>query len=253
MTQAAETDNMERYKSYIQRRRAVTAPETYEESITLFDKGLSGDDLFENRSSAGIEETDDLNGHVRGNGENAGSENASGIDTDAAIPFAESPFKDFFKEDARESCAGGGADGNAAGGASRPAPFRRTDQNIYRKLYGNKRKSPFSGNSFTGGSNSASSYTGSYARTYHGGGLSGSGTQIEDNRTTVLAIKVIKQSLACFALLGIIVLMQQNSSMAGVLEFIKKHVVESHIEPGSLLTGVQDLVKECARFFGGAS
>ena len=243
MTQAAETDNMERYKSYIQKRRAVTAPETYAESIALFDKGLSGDDLFENRSSAGIEETDDLNGHVRGNGENAGSENASGIDTDAAIPFAESPFKDFFKEDARESYARGNADGNTAGGASRPAPYRRTDQNIYRKLYGNKRKSPFSGGS----------YTGDYARTYHGGGLSGSGTQIEDNRATVLAIKVIKQSLACFALLGIIVLMQQNSSMTGILEFIKKHVVESHIEPGSLLTGVQDIVKECARFFGGSS
>jgi hypothetical protein len=75
---------------------------------------------------------------------------------------------------------------------------------------------------------------------------------VEDNRTALLAIKIIKQALACFAVLGIIVLMQQNVGMADELSFVKKHVVENHIELDNIINGVKNIIAECSRFFGGS-
>jgi hypothetical protein len=75
---------------------------------------------------------------------------------------------------------------------------------------------------------------------------------IEDNRATLLAIKIIKQTLACFAILGIIVFLQQRADGAQVLEYIKNQVVESHIEANSILTGVENILTQCSKFFGGA-
>lgn len=75
---------------------------------------------------------------------------------------------------------------------------------------------------------------------------------VEDNRTALLAIKIIKQALACFAVLGIIVLMQQNAEMADELSFVKKHVVENHIELDNIINGMKNIITECSRFFGGS-
>lgn len=75
---------------------------------------------------------------------------------------------------------------------------------------------------------------------------------VEDNRTARLAIKIIKQTLACFAVLGIIVLMQQNIEMADELSFVKKHVVENHIELDNIINGVKGIIAECSRLFGGS-
>lgn len=74
---------------------------------------------------------------------------------------------------------------------------------------------------------------------------------VEDNRTALLAIKIIKQTLACFAVLGIIVFMQQNVEMADELSFVKKHVVENHIELDNIINGVKGIIAECSRFLGG--
>lgn len=75
--------------------------------------------------------------------------------------------------------------------------------------------------------------------------------EIEDNRTAMLAIKIIKQSLACFAILGVIVFMQQRNDMDHILSFIKTHVVDTHIEPTDILTSVGNFAKQCTRFLGG--
>ncbi|NMA65541.1 MAG: hypothetical protein GX957_04765 [Clostridiaceae bacterium] len=76
--------------------------------------------------------------------------------------------------------------------------------------------------------------------------------EIEDNRTTLLAIKVIKQSLACFAILGLVVLMQNISSLSGVLAFLRRHLVETHIDHEAVFLGVENIIKECSRFLGGS-
>lgn len=77
-------------------------------------------------------------------------------------------------------------------------------------------------------------------------------TPVEDNRTTLLALKIIKQALACFVVLGIVVLMQQNVDMDDELSFVRKHVVENHIEVSSIITGVENIIAECSRLFGGS-
>ena len=75
---------------------------------------------------------------------------------------------------------------------------------------------------------------------------------IEDNKTANLAIKIIKQALACFAILGLIVFLQQRADAAGALTFIKSQVVDNHIEVKSLITGVENIITECSRIFGGS-
>lgn len=74
--------------------------------------------------------------------------------------------------------------------------------------------------------------------------ISSQRAQIEDNRATLMAIKLIKQSLACFAILGIIVLMQGRSDMQEALAVIRRHVVETHIDPRSLFEDVKSVFSQ---------
>ncbi len=77
-------------------------------------------------------------------------------------------------------------------------------------------------------------------------------TAIEENRSTLLAIKIIKQALTCFAILGIIVLLQQRSDTGTVLNYIKSQVVENHTEISGLVSEVENIITECSGFFGGS-
>jgi len=77
-------------------------------------------------------------------------------------------------------------------------------------------------------------------------------TAIEENRATLLAVKVIKQALACFAILGVIVFLQQRADTSGALIFIKNQVVDNHIDVSNLISGVQNIITECAKLFGGS-
>lgn len=79
--------------------------------------------------------------------------------------------------------------------------------------------------------------------------FTGHRAQVEDNRATLLAIKVIKQALACFAILGIIVLMQGRPDMQGTLAFLRKHVVETHIDPLSIFQNVKEVFNQLVRSF----
>lgn len=191
--EASGVDNLDRYKSYIQRRRV------------------------------GLDPSDES--HM----------------TETAIEKAESTeasFADTYTDSYRGfSSYGKGSESTKAEDTETPVnSLRRTDPGPYQRLYGQSHKtSPYANNS-----------------RYHGYSTSTHSAEIEDNRATVLAVKIIKQALACFAILGIIVLMQQRSDMGGALTFIKKHVVETHIEPNSLLTGVENIVQECSRFLGGS-
>lgn len=94
--------------------------------------------------------------------------------------------------------------------------------------------------------------TSSYRRNYPVNYKGANRTAIEDNRTTLLAVKIIKQALACFAVLGIIVFLQQRNDTTAVLEFIKKHVVDNHTDLSGLITGVENIILECSRIFGGS-
>lgn len=77
-------------------------------------------------------------------------------------------------------------------------------------------------------------------------------TAIEENKATLLAIKIIKQALACFAILGLIVFLQQRADTAGALMFIRSNVVDNHTEVSSLISGVENIITECSRLFGGS-
>lgn len=77
-------------------------------------------------------------------------------------------------------------------------------------------------------------------------------TAIEDNRTALLAIKIIKQALACFAILGIIVFLQQRADTSNALLFIKRQVVDSHTDVRGIISGVENIITECSKIFGGS-
>ena len=113
-----------------------------------------------------------------------------------------------------------------------PTGLRRTDQGHYKSLYQNRKRQ------------------GAYVSPYRS--HSGSKTDIADNRATLLAIKLIKQALACFAILGIIVLMQGRSDMEDVLAFIKRQVVETHIDPQGIYEGIQGFIAQCSKILGGS-
>lgn len=113
--------------------------------------------------------------------------------------------------------------------------LRRTDPSIYKRLYGNGLTNRYSGYSNNYRNNKTSRYT----------------NEDTDNGTAVLAIKIIKQSLVCFALLGIVVFMQSKSELTHALEFVKKYVVDADIEAKTLISGVENIFKECTRFLGG--
>ncbi|MCX7772865.1 MAG: hypothetical protein N2376_07110, partial [Clostridia bacterium] len=144
----------------------------------------------------------------------------------------DSPFKDFMNDSKRDSYTKR-SDAGPSYHASGTAALRRTDPGIYRKLYGQNKKG---------------TYGSSYAGAYHGPHQA----EIEDNRATVLAVKIIKQAIACFAILGILVLMQQRTDMGQALAFVKKQVIEINVDPQSILSGVEDLVKQCTKFLGGS-
>ena len=77
-------------------------------------------------------------------------------------------------------------------------------------------------------------------------------TAIEENKATLLAIKIIKQALACFAILGVIVFLQQRADASPVLNYIKSQVVDNHTEASSPTSGVENIITECSRIFGGS-
>lgn len=110
--------------------------------------------------------------------------------------------------------------------------LRKRDHPLYRKLYQQQRYR-------TPAYPSGKSYTSQRA-------------QIEDNMATLIAIKVIKQALACFAILGIIVLMQGRQDMQETLAVIRKHVVETHIDPRSLFENVKSAFSQLVRTLGGS-
>ncbi len=74
---------------------------------------------------------------------------------------------------------------------------------------------------------------------------------IEDNKVAKLSVKVIKQALACFAILGIIVFLQQRSDTTAVLDFLRTNIVDNHTDLQGLTSGVKDIITECTKIFNG--
>lgn len=211
MMEASDANNLDRYKSYIQRRRVgyeqpheslmsgMSALKTQEE-----DEGSAESKAISYRDFTSVDRS-------------SGRLQAGNTEGDKIFGFAQNQ--------------------NASNKESSVTALRKPDPGLYQRLYKQNRK--------------ISSFP-YYRKSGNGYGASSHGAEIEDNRTTVLAIKVIKQALTCFAILGIIVLMQRRDETVNVLTFIKKHLVEAHIEPKNLLAGVENIVKECSRFLGGS-
>lgn len=220
---ASEVNNLDRYKSYIQRRRVrsassdgelISRPEPdSEKSETSYAESFA--DIYRSFSDYGQRSEKSTTGEFKDD---------SDININSTV---ENTFKDEETQSSpRESYSSRG----------QTTTIHRTDPGLYKRLYGQNGRIP-----------RASSYTSSY----HGYGSSNH-AEIRDNQATVLAVKIIKQALACFAILGIIVLMQQRSDMEGVLTFIRKHLIENHIDSQSVVAGVENIVKECSRFLGGS-
>lgn len=90
-------------------------------------------------------------------------------------------------------------------------------------------------------------YRSNYTSAYKGA----NGTEIENNKTASLATKIIKQSLVCFAILGVIVILQQRNDTIKVLDFLKKHIVDNHIDFKGIVAGVGNVIAECSKIFKG--
>lgn len=219
--EASEVNNLDRYKSYIQRRRVGTAPSEGE----LVARSEPKSDQSEASFADGFAET--YRGFP-GYGPSTEKSSNNGTDNDSDM---DSTVDETFRGDETESTSR-----SSYTERSKSPNLHRTDPGLYKRLYGHNAKIP---------------RTTPYSSSYHGYG-STNHAEIKDNRTTVLAVKIIKQALACFALLGLIVLMQQRSDMEGVLTFIKKHLVENHIDSQSVLAGVENIVKEASRLLGGS-
>ncbi len=219
MIETADVDNLEKYRSYIQRRRVGPDPPIASENTQPI-----------------IKQTEPLADY------GLGTKEEIKVDSDR-----KSPLDDLLYGDTRSSSFGStnssGPDRSSESTrihySAPTTAARRTDPSLYRRLYGQNHKNTH-----------GSPYTGSY----HGYASNGSSNhaEIEDNRATVLAVKIIKQALACFAVLGIIVVLQQRSDTGQILAFVKKHVVDTHIETQGLLAGVENIWKECSRFLGGS-
>lgn len=215
----AEVDNLEKYKSYIQRRRVEAAPK---------EKGLSQETALEKTEISvpyAMNFSGDTGSEEKAKSKEEGQAGYTESSSDSAESFTPYHYGSESSWDTR----------NDSGKTRTSTNFRRTDPNLYRRLYGKDHKSTRTG----------------YLSGYHGSTV-GNPADTADNRTAVLAIKIIKQALACFVVLGIIVLMQQRSDMAGALAFVKKYVVDSHTDPQNLLTGVENIIKECSRLLGGS-
>ncbi len=74
----------------------------------------------------------------------------------------------------------------------------------------------------------------------------------EDNKVAKLSIKVIKQALACFAILGLIVFLQQKHDASPILDFLRTNIVDNHTDLEGLTAGVRDIITECTKLFNGA-
>lgn len=218
----ADAENYDKYRSYIQRRRVV-------EPSAAGDSLIHG--LVEKKESAPktesifSEDTDKLYSHK------------TGIDEDSSQMGQSEEVADSYRGYSAYDRSFNNS-WTSAGTYDRPnaaQSLKRTDTGLYKRLYGNRRSGYQSGIS-----------------SYRSSSTSGYTTEITDNHTTVLAIKIIKQSLACFAILGIVVLMQQRDEMAEALSFVKKHVVDTHWDPQNLITGVENIIKACSRLLGGS-
>lgn len=217
----AEAGNMEKYKSYIQRRRVSSIQEGDDNSET-YQSGSNDrsklpaaliDDSFyfrkstEQPESSSEESFSEYYGHVS----DSIKPDIERLNTDTKYDYYQGSRPTYQKSE-----------------------YAKKNADIYSRLYGQyrkTRKSPYSSESYSGHLNQ---------------------NEIQDNKTTVLAIRIIKQALACFALLGVIILMQQRSDLAEAVAFIKKQVVDTHIEPQNIFAGVESAIKECSRLLGGS-
>lgn len=241
----ADAENMAKYKSYIQRRRVAqdtTDPGIVSNSV-IGPIRETADSSKEKKSSL-IDDIDlnNIDEYFKENEEKTKSESTFDIfgETERISPFKdieqESPLKDLLKEDSSSSWYTGTSTYSA--GRQSTSSTRRTNLDLYRRLYGGTKKSTKT-HRYSAFGRSASRNTLRYA-------------QLEDNGAELLAIKIIKQSLACFAILGLVVFLQQLNNMAGVLEFVKKHVVDSHIDHRTVFSGVESIVEACSKFLGGS-
>lgn len=115
----------------------------------------------------------------------------------------------------------------------RATALRRTDTDFYQKLYGHgPKRQP------------------QYANPYQA--QPAGQPAVEDNRAARLSIKLIKQSVACFAIIGLVVLMQSRADMQSILAFVKKHLIETNVDPNNILEGIKSAVNQCARLLGGS-
>jgi len=204
---AAETGELEKYRSYIQKRR-FSPPED------SGDENLSGSSLprFVQDEPATRQESQVPWWE---------KEAYTLLDQDELIKPPQEYPKPAPPSGGRESLS-----------EARPAS-RGRNLDLYRKLYARQghRNLP-------------------YASPYRS--HSGYQAQVEDNRATLMAIKLIKQCLACFAILGIIVLMQGRADMQGALDVVRKHVVETHIDPQSLYEDVKTVFSQLVQTLGGS-
>ncbi len=217
MSQATEVNSQDRYKSYIPKRRV----------------GFYGlDDNFPAESK---------------------TEKSSIPDADNLSPFKDKTYEGFFGYGRRSN-----EDNKYT--SSYDDPHRsgnrrfRTDSGLMQheenkdEGYSTTRFKPYSYQSGCTGRMDASVYNRKRPSYYS----MSNRTAIEENRATLLAVKIIKQALACFAILGLIVFLQQRTDTAGALMFLKSQVVDKHIEVNSLISGVQNIITECTKLFGGS-
>lgn len=208
---AAEVENIEKYRSYIQRRRVGSGDAEAELSAEPFkDRAVEAED-YVMRSEKDYGKDPGFNDHD------------SFIENER-----DDPLKKLLEDDTIRTKSYSDTSSVSS------APYRRSDPDIYRRFYGRNRRTS------TGYKNAASMYG------------AGKHTETEDNGATLLAIKIIKQCLVCFAVIGVIVLMQRINAMSGVLAFLKKHVVETNFEPKNIISGAENLIEECTRLLGGS-
>ncbi len=253
MESSSET-NYDKYKSYIQRRRIVPVSKEFKEAGEKSggeDKEpMSADaDIGENdvRSSSKSYAFDSAMPEATEDGlwSSLGSRNAEDRSTESRSTGEENPIDDY---NLRESYSGQ----DSALRSYQPSTFRKVDPALYRRMQKTNAYPAGHTQAFRSPLPSGDSYrAGTAGHTYRQAHADREG-EGDSNRINVLAVKIIKQSLACFALLGIILLMQERTDMAPALAFVKKQVVETHIEPQSLLDGFQNLVAECSKWLGGS-
>lgn len=210
---ATESGELEKYRKYIQRRRV-----TYPDDDGMREK--PAENSIATLSNAGTETGQDSDNTPWWE-----KEAYTLLDQEELIKPPQELEKPVHSYRARETLSG-----------AQPAS-RTRDHDLYKKLYSRYSRQGYRTSSY------ASPYRSSY---------SGYQAQIEDNRATLLAIKLIKQSLACFAILGIIVLMQGRPDMQEALAVVRRHVVETHIDPQTLFEDVKAAFNQFVQTLGGS-